>query len=562
MSELFEKSIRTLELPRVLELLAEQAVSAEAKARCRRLRPETEPEEVLRLLDQTDAARQMMGLRGSPSFSGVKPVAEALDRADRGGSLNPHELLTIADLLTAARRCKEYFNADAVEKTAIDHLFLSLHGNRFLEEKIKRCLPDEDTVADAASPELADIRRHMRSAQAKSRQILQRVISSPSYAKILQETIITQRDGRFVVPVKAEHKGDLPGLVHDISSTGATLFVEPMGVVQANNEYIELQAKEQKEIERILSELSAEAAAHREDIQWDYDALVHLDVIFARGQLSYKMEAARPEVRRDGVIYLRKARHPLLDPKQAVPIDIQLGDTFDTLVITGPNTGGKTVTLKTLGLLTLMTQCGLHIPVGDRSVISVYERVLADIGDEQSIEQSLSTFSAHMVNIVSILQEADRRSLIIFDELGAGTDPVEGAALAIAIIQRVRSLGARAAATTHYAELKTFAMTTAGVENASCEFDVETLRPTYRHPRQVQRLCHFPAAGTAGGRHRRRPGADERRERPVRGRPYPAGGQAPGTGEKGAGGGASLPPAGGGRPQGPGVPGADGAGQG
>ena len=480
MSELFEKSIRTLELPRVLELLAEQAVSAEAKARCRRLRPETEPEEVLRLLDQTDAARQMMGLRGSPSFSGVKPVAEALDRADRGGSLNPHELLTIADLLTAARRCKEYFNADAAEKTAIDHLFLSLHGNRFLEEKIKRCLPDEDTVADAASPELADIRRHMRSAQAKSRQILQRVISSPSYAKILQETIITQRDGRFVVPVKAEHKGDLPGLVHDISSTGATLFVEPMGVVQANNEYIELQAKEQKEIERILSELSAEAAAHREDIQWDYDALVHLDVIFARGQLSYKMEAARPEVRRDGVIYLRKARHPLLDPKQAVPIDIQLGDTFDTLVITGPNTGGKTVTLKTLGLLTLMTQCGLHIPVGDRSVISVYERVLADIGDEQSIEQSLSTFSAHMVNIVSILQEADRRSLILFDELGAGTDPVEGAALAIAIIQRVRSLGARAAATTHYAELKTFAMTTAGVENASCEFDVETLAPTYR----------------------------------------------------------------------------------
>ena len=480
MSELFEKSIRTLELPRVLELLAEQAVSAEAKARCRRLRPETEPEEVLRLLDQTDAARQMMGLRGSPSFSGVKPVAEALDRADRGGSLNPHELLTIADLLTAARRCKEYFNADAAEKTAIDHLFLSLHGNRFLEEKIKRCLPDEDTVADAASPELADIRRHMRAAQAKSRQILQRVISSPSYAKILQETIITQRDGRFVVPVKAEHKGDLPGLVHDISSTGATLFVEPMGVVQANNEYIELQAKEQKEIERILAELSAEAAAHREDIQWDYDALVHLDVIFARGQLSYKMEAARPEVRRDGVIYLRKARHPLLDPKQAVPIDIQLGDTFDTLVITGPNTGGKTVTLKTLGLLTLMTQCGLHIPVGDRSVISVYERVLADIGDEQSIEQSLSTFSAHMVNIVSILQEADRRSLILFDELGAGTDPVEGAALAIAIIQRVRSLGARAAATTHYAELKTFAMTTAGVENASCEFDVETLRPTYR----------------------------------------------------------------------------------
>ncbi|MCI6320805.1 MAG: endonuclease MutS2 [Clostridiales bacterium] len=480
MSELFDKSIRTLELPRVLQLLSDQAVSGEAKEKALHIRPEMETEEVLRLLDQTDAARAMIGLHGAPSFSGVKPVGEALDRADRGGSLNTKELLTIADLLTAARRAKEYFNADAMEKTAIDHLFLSLHGNRFLEEKIKRCIPDEDTIADAASTELADIRRHMRAAQAKSRQILQKIISSPTYGKILQEAIITQRDGRFVVPVKAEHKGDLPGLVHDISSSGATLFVEPMGVVQANNELIELEAKEQKEIERILAELSAEAAAHREDIQWDYDALVHLDLIFARGQLSYKMDGIRPEVRWDGAIHLRKARHPLLDPKKAVPIDIELGDTFDTLVITGPNTGGKTVSLKTLGLLTLMTQCGLHIPVGDRSAVSVYERVLADIGDEQSIEQNLSTFSAHMTNIVSILTEADRHSLILFDELGAGTDPVEGAALAIAVIQHVRRMGARVAATTHYAELKTFAMTTAGVENASCEFNVETLSPTYR----------------------------------------------------------------------------------
>ena len=480
MSELFDKSIRTLELPRVLQKLSDQAVSAEAKERALRLRPETETEEVLRLLDQTDAARQMIGLHGSPSFSGVKPVAEALDRADRGGSLNTKELLTIAGLLTAARRAREYFNDEAAEKTAIDHLFLSLHGNRFLEEKINRCIVDEDTIADAASTELADIRRHMRAAQAKSRQILQKIISSPSYAKILQETIITQRDGRFVVPVKAEHKGDMPGLVHDISSTGATLFIEPIGVVQANNEYIELEAKEQKEIERILAELSADVAAHREDIQWDYDALVHLDLIFARGQLSYKMDAIRPEVRRDGAIHLRKARHPLLDAKKAVPIDIELGDTFDTLVITGPNTGGKTVSLKTLGLLTLMAQCGLHIPAADQSAISVYERVLADIGDEQSIEQNLSTFSAHMTNIVAILGEADRHSLILFDELGAGTDPVEGAALAISVIQHVRGMGARVAATTHYAELKTFAMTTAGVENASCEFDVDTLSPTYR----------------------------------------------------------------------------------
>ena len=480
MSELFEKSIRTLELPRVLQLLSDQAVSVEGKEKSLRLRPETETEEVLRLLDQTDAARAMIGLHGAPSFSGVKPVAEALDRADRGGSLNTRELLTIAGLLTAARRAKEYFNDKAEEKTAIDHLFLSLHGNRYLEEKIKRCIVDENTIADAASTELADIRRHMRQAQAKSRQILQKIISSPTYGKILQETIITQRDGRFVVPVKSEHKGELPGLIHDVSSTGATVFVEPMGVVQANNEYIELQSKEQKEIERILAELSADSAAHREDIQWDYDAMVHLDMIFARGQLSYKMDGMRPEVRRDGAVRLRRARHPLLDPKKAVPIDIELGDTFDTLVITGPNTGGKTVSLKTLGLLTLMTQCGLHIPVADQSQISVYERVLADIGDEQSIEQSLSTFSAHMVNIVAILEEADRRSLVLFDELGAGTDPVEGAALAIAIIQQVRKLGAKVAATTHYAELKTFAMTTVGVENASCEFSVETLSPTYR----------------------------------------------------------------------------------
>ena len=480
MTELFEKSIRTLELPRVLELLAAQAVSAEAKARCLRIVPETETEEVLRLQDQTDAARTMIGLRGSPSFSGVKPVAEALARADRGGTLNTRELLTIAGLLTAARRVREYFNDEAAEKTAIDHLFLSLHGNRFLEDRIKSAILDEDEIADSASPELADIRRHMRQASAKSRQVLQKIISSPSYARVLQEAIITQRDGRFVVPVKAEHKGDLPGLVHDISSSGATLFVEPMGVVQANNELKELEAREKKEIERILAELSAGAAAHQEDILWDYDALVHLDVIFARGQLSYQMDAGRPEIHRDGSISLRRARHPLLDPAKAVPIDVELGGSFDTLVITGPNTGGKTVSLKTLGLLTLMAQCGLHIPAGSGSALSVYEGVLADIGDEQSIEQSLSTFSAHMVNIVHILEEADHRSLILFDELGAGTDPVEGAALAIAVIQHARQRGARIAATTHYAELKTFAMTTAGVENASCEFDVETLRPTYR----------------------------------------------------------------------------------
>ena len=480
MSELFDKSIRTLELPRVLKLLADQAVSPEAKELALAVRPETDYEDVLRLLDQTDGARAMMVLHGAPGFSGVKPIRELLDRADRGGSLSISELIRVGNLLYTARRAKEYFNMDAMEPTAIDQIFLSIHGNRFLEDKIRRCIADESTVADAASPELADIRRHMRAALAKSRQILQKIISSPSYSKVLQDNIITQRDGRFVVPVKADQKGNLPGLVHDVSSTGATVFVEPMGVVQANNEYAELQAREQAEIDRILAELSADTAAHRGDIQWDHDALVQLDLIFARAELGDQMDAIRPQVRRDGVIRLRKARHPLLDKKSAVPIDIELGGAFDTLVITGPNTGGKTVSLKTLGLLTLMTQCGLHIPVGDRSEVSVYERVLADIGDEQSIEQSLSTFSAHMKTIVSILQEADRDSLILFDELGAGTDPIEGAALAIAIIQHVRALGAKSAATTHYAELKTFAMTTVGVENASCEFNVETLSPTYR----------------------------------------------------------------------------------
>ncbi|MBQ2830086.1 MAG: endonuclease MutS2 [Oscillospiraceae bacterium] len=480
MSELFDKSIRVLELPAVLERLARHAVSAEAKARALRVYPMCEVEEVLRAQDETDAAREMIALRGAPSFSGVKNVAEALARADRGGMLSTRELLDIAQLLTASRRASEYFNDESNQKTVIDHLFHSLHTNRFLEDKIKTSILGEDEIADGASAELSDIRRHKRAAAAKSRQILQKIISSPSYAKVLQEALITQRDGRFVVPVKAEHKASLPGLVHDISSSGATVFVEPMGVVQANNELKELEAKEEKEIERILCALSAEAAAHREDILWDYDVLVHLDLIFARGQLSYEMNAVRPEIRRGASVLLRRARHPLLDSARAVPIDIALGADFDTLVITGPNTGGKTVSLKTLGLLTLMAQCGLHIPAADGSAVSVFESVLADIGDEQSIEQNLSTFSAHMTNIVRILDEANSRSMVLFDELGAGTDPVEGAALAISIIEHVRARGARIAATTHYAELKTFAMTTGGVENASCEFDVETLRPTYK----------------------------------------------------------------------------------
>ena len=480
MNTLFEKSIRTLELPVVLEMLASLAGSEAAKEKCRQLLPVCDLEEAARLQEETQSARERLGLYGSPSFSGVKDVSRALNRADHGGVLNTRELLDVADLLTASRRVSEYDRDRQGEKTVLDHLFSALHTNKFLEDKIHGAILDEETIADSASPELADIRRKMRLAASKGRQILQRIISSPSYAKVLQEALITQRDGRFVVPVKAECKGSIPGLVHDISSSGATLFVEPMGVVQANNELKELQAREEKEIDRILRILSGECAAQMMNILYDYDILVHLDVIFARGQLSYRMNAAKPILARRGGIVLRRARHPLLDQAKAVPISLELGNSYDTLVITGPNTGGKTVTLKTIGLLTLMAQCGLQIPADDGCRLRVFDRVLADVGDEQSIEQSLSTFSAHMSNTVEILRQADENSLLLFDELGAGTDPVEGAALAIAIIQNGRSKGSLIAATTHYAEMKTFAMTTAGVENASCEFDVATLRPTYR----------------------------------------------------------------------------------
>ena len=478
MTDLFEKSMETLELPRVLSLLADQAVTEEGKERARRLRPETDPAEVALRLKETTAAVNKMVLRGSPSFSGVKPVAGSLQRADMGGSLNTRELLDIAGVLAAARSAKEYGESDGEEKSPIDVLFHSLHPNRFLEDKITGSIVGDGELADSASPELASIRRHIRATESKVRDILQKIISS-SQAKYLQESIITQRSGRYVVPVKSEFKNEIPGLVHDLSGSGSTFFIEPMGVVKANNELRELQAKEEKEIDRILAELSAEAASFREDITLNYDLLIRLDRIFARGKLSARMGAMEPGLSAKSLC-LRRARHPLLPPKTAVANDLSLGEKFDTLVITGPNTGGKTVTLKTIGLLTLMAQCGLHIPAGDGSTIRVCQRVLADIGDEQSIAQSLSTFSSHMSNIVGMLAETDGETLVLFDELGGGTDPVEGAALAAAIIEHARSLGALVAATTHYAELKVYAMTTPGVENASCEFDVETLAPTYR----------------------------------------------------------------------------------
>ena len=477
--DFYEKSLNTLELPIVLEMLAAEAVTEGGKEACLALRPSGDKLEVKTRLCETSAAKEMMVVRGSPSLSGIKDIRPSLSRADLGGSLNTTELLNIARVLQCARLVKGYVSDDKVGKTSIDHLFAALHANRFLEEKISSSIVGEDEIADSASSELANIRRKIRAAGARVRECLQKIISSPSYAKVLQEPIITMRSDRFVVPVKAECKGAIQGLVHDISASGATLFIEPMAAVKANNELRELAAKEKAEIERILAELSAECAAHAEDIASDYSYLVMLDTIFAKAKLSYKLNAMEPELRDKGII-LRRARHPLLPKDKAVPISLELGEDFDTLIITGPNTGGKTVTLKTIGLLNLMAQCGLHIPADDGSGVPVYRHILADIGDEQSIEQNLSTFSAHMTNIVHILDECDDDSLLLFDELGAGTDPTEGAALAIAVIEHARRLGADVAATTHYAELKVYATTEEGIQNASCEFDVETLSPTYR----------------------------------------------------------------------------------
>ena len=474
----YEKSLQTLELPAVLALLAAQAVSETARAQAMALRPSGDRAVVATRLGETSAAASMMVVKGSPSFSGVKDVRAALQRADLGGALNTRELLDIAGVLQAARCVRSYGTGERQDKTSIDYLFSALQANRFLEEKIFTSITGEDEIADSASSELASIRRLIRAASARVHDALQKIISSPSYAKALQEPIITMRSERYVVPVKAEHKGAVPGLVHDVSASGATLFIEPMAAVKANNELRELRAREKTEIERILAELSAECAAHREDISSDFDVLVRLDLIFAKAKLAYQLDAIAPELT-DKQLQLRRARHPLLPKDTAVPIDVSLGGEFDTLVITGPNTGGKTVTLKTIGLLAAMTQCGLHIPCADGSTMPVFDEIMADIGDEQSIEQSLSTFSAHMTNIVRILKDCNDRSLLLFDELGAGTDPAEGAALAIAIIERGRKCGALIAATTHYTELKVYATTQPGVMNASCEFDVDSLRPTY-----------------------------------------------------------------------------------
>ncbi len=479
MNELYEKSMKKLELDAVLRQLADSASSEEGKERCLALKPLSDAEDIRALQAQTTAACKLITLKGYPGFQGAVPIAASLERADRGGCLTTTELLRVAGVLRTVRAAKSYYNGDYAQ-TQLDVYFQELAPNRYLEDKITNSILSEEEIADSASPELSDIRRHMRQQSAKVKESLQKIITSPSYAKFLREPIITLRGDRYVVPVKSEYKSEIPGLVHDISATGSTFFVEPMSAVNANNALRELFLREKKEIERILAELSAEAASFRESITHSYEMLVTLDCIFARARLSFRMDAMEPNIRTDGKLTLNRARHPLIDKKSVVPISVRLGSDFDTLIITGPNTGGKTVTLKTIGLLTLMAECGLHIPADSGSEIAIFERILADIGDEQSIEQSLSTFSSHMKNIVEIVRDCDRETLILFDELGAGTDPAEGAALATALIEFCRQCGSRVAATTHYAELKLYAMRTEGVMNASCEFDVETLRPTYR----------------------------------------------------------------------------------
>lgn len=475
-----QRHFTAVELDKMLKLLSEQASSRDAAALALELTPSHSTDEVRRRLQETDDAFVMMAKFGAPAFGGLTNVANPLRRAQAGGVLNLSEFLQIGSVLRALRRISEWRKKSEGVHTTLDWRFEQLTPNKYLEEKIGSVVVSEEEVADHASPELASIRRKIQAASSRVREQLDKMIRSSTYQKYLQDAIVTMRSGRFVVPVKAECRGDVPGLVHDTSSSGATVFVEPMGVVEANNEIRVLQSREKAEIERILTELSAEAGSFADSIIDSYEAAVGLDLIFAKGHLAYKMKASMPKVNDAGRIRLNKARHPLIDPKQVVPMDIELGHSFDTLVITGPNTGGKTVTLKTLGLLTLMAMCGLMLPVGDDSEISVFRQVLVDIGDEQSIEQSLSTFSAHMTNIIQIIEKADSHSLVLLDELGAGTDPVEGAALAMAILEELRQRGAKIAATTHYAELKAYALQTDGIENGSCEFDVATLRPTYR----------------------------------------------------------------------------------
>lgn len=481
MDSLYKKSLKTLEFQEVLSLLAGYAVSDGAKKLALTLSPKTRVSEVEAALEKTSDARKLIGIKGTPAFSGICDVSESVARAERGGSLNAGELLRVSELLRTARGAQNYLEEDRRgEKTSLDNMFSGLITNKSLEDSITGAILSPEEIADGASDELLSIRRRHRRSSEKIREVLSGIISSPKHSKHLQEAIITQRSGRYVVPVKSEYRNEIKGLVHDVSSTGATIFIEPMQVVELNNTMRELETAEKKEIERILAELSALVADFSDALRTDFEILTRLDVVFAMGKMSYAFNAFPPSVNDNGIVDLKNARHPLLEKEKTVPISIRLGEDFDTLVITGPNTGGKTVSLKTVGLLTLMAECGMHIPCDSGSKISVFEKIYADIGDEQSIEQSLSTFSSHMKNIVEIIDGADEKALVLVDELGAGTDPVEGAALAVSIIEYLKSLGAKTIATTHYAELKSYALITDRVENASCEFDITTLRPTYR----------------------------------------------------------------------------------
>lgn len=476
----YEKSMRLLEFDSIRDMLLELALTEGAKALVDTLTPTDDPVEFERRQRKVTDAKRLAGLKGMPGFGGVVDIRDSVERADKGATLSPRELLDIANLAKTTRRLTDYIRGDRTFETVLDEIFDRLLPVGRLEHSITRAIIAEDMIADEASPELASIRRRIRNVSNKIRDILQKYVSGGPDSKYLQENIITTRGGRYVIPVKSEYRNEIKGLVHDTSASGATLFVEPMSVLEANNELRELEAAEKHEIDRILAELSKQCAESADALRLNYLNITELAFIFACADLSFKQNASEPHLSKNGMISLRHARHPLLDPQKVVPIDVYLGGDYRMMVITGPNTGGKTVTLKTIGLLQFMAQCGLHIPASEPSEVVLFSQIYADIGDEQSIEQSLSTFSSHMTNIVSIVSNLGPDTLVLFDELGAGTDPVEGAALAMAILERVLESGAMCAATTHYAELKAFALETEGVRNASCEFDVDTLRPTYR----------------------------------------------------------------------------------
>lgn len=478
-----EKVLHTLEYNKILDQLTEYAFSADAKSRCQKLRPITDRAQIEQLQQQTSDALSRLFKYGSLSFSGVTDIRDSLKRLEIGGALSAIELLRVCSLLESAKRAKAFARSQEDNDQPDDSLtglFAGIEPLTPLCDEIRRCIPSEDEIADDASSTLHSIRRSMRGMNDKIRAQMNSMINNTTTRSYLQDTVITMRDGRYCLPVKAEAKSLVPGMIHDQSSTGSTLFIEPMAVVNLNNEYKELQLREQEEIEVILAGLSNLTASYATQLLADYELLTELDFIFARAAFAQTYNGVAPLFNDDGRIHIRKGRHPLLDPKKVVPIDIRLGEDFRLLIVTGPNTGGKTVSLKTVGLLTLMGQSGLHIPASERSELGIFDEVFADIGDEQSIEQSLSTFSSHMVNIIRILEQVNDRSLVLFDELCAGTDPTEGAALAISILSKLHLYGARIMATTHYSELKVYALSTPGVENACCEFDVATLSPTYR----------------------------------------------------------------------------------